>query len=115
MPRSQTHGLRTYVLILDDVTPLHQLSDKVASAPAHVFAPRDAIRTPARGGFGRGSGIQYPFSGATLDYYLAAAPASDVTIDVLDASGKVVRKFSSAASGAGERPEGADALVADDE
>ena len=93
--------------ILDDLTPLHQLSDQIAAAQAHLFAPQDAIRAPGRGGFGRGSGITYPFPGATIDYYFASAPAGDVTLDVLDSSGKVIRKFSSA-NGTEERPEALD-------
>jgi len=44
--------------ILDDLTPLHQLSDKVSGAQAFLFAPRAAVRTPPRGGFGRaGAGL----------------------------------------------------------
>src|SRR5205085_4224351 len=94
--------------ILDDLTPLHQLNDAIASAQAALFAPREAIRTVARGGFGRSSGIQYPLAGAMIDYYLASAPAGDITLDVLDSSGNVVRKFSSAGVGE-ERPDIADA------
>ena len=41
----------------------------------------EAIRTPARGG-GRGSTLQYPFTGAQIDYYLAAAPQGDIVIDL---------------------------------
>jgi photosystem II stability/assembly factor-like uncharacterized protein len=83
--------------ILDDLRPLHQINEKVAAAPAFLFAPRQAVRTPARGGFGRGSGIQYPFAGAMIDYYLASEPSADITLDILDGQGQVIRKFSSAA------------------
>jgi hypothetical protein len=43
-----------------------------------------------------------------IDYYVASAPAGDITLDVLDSSGNVVRKFTSAA-GADERAADADA------
>jgi photosystem II stability/assembly factor-like uncharacterized protein len=101
--------------ILDDLTPLHQLNDQAASAQAVLFAPREAVRTPARGGGGLGgrSGVQYPLSGAMLDYYLASAPAGDITLEILDGDGKTVRKFSSA--GAEERAVEADAPPPDDE
>ena len=89
--------------ILDDLTPLHQLSDKIASAQAYLFQPREAVRTPSRGGFGRGSGIQYPFAGAMIDYYLASAPSGDITLEILDGAGGVVRKFTSAGTGREER------------
>jgi hypothetical protein len=106
--------------ILDNLSPLHQLDAKVTSAQVFLFAPRDAVRTPARGGGGgRGAGIQYPLSGAAIDYYLASAPSSDITIEVLDESGKLVRKFTSAAGSAGglaagDAPE-ADAPPSEDE
>jgi photosystem II stability/assembly factor-like uncharacterized protein len=95
--------------ILDNLTPLHQLNDQVSSATAFLFAPREAIRTVGRGGFGRGGGIQYPAAGAAIDYYLSSAPAGDISLEILDDGGHVVRKFSSAASPAPERPVEADA------
>jgi photosystem II stability/assembly factor-like uncharacterized protein len=85
--------------ILDNLTPLHQVNDKVTSAPAFLFAPRHAVRTSGRGGGGRGIGPQYPAPGAVVDYYLPTAPAQDLTLEILDEAGTVVRKFSSAASG----------------
>ncbi len=90
--------------ILDNLTPLHQWNEKTADAPAFLFAPRAAIRTAARGGGGRGAGLQYPPAGAAIDYYLAAAPAGDIAMEILDSSGKVVRKFSSATAPTEERP-----------
>jgi photosystem II stability/assembly factor-like uncharacterized protein len=85
--------------ILDNLTPLHQLERNVP-ALAWLFVPRDAVRTPARGGFGRGSGIQYPFAGAMIDYYFASEPSGDITLDILDARGQVIREFSSAGTAA---------------
>ncbi len=86
--------------ILDDLSPLHQLSAKIASSAQYLFAPRPAIRTPGRGGFGRaGSGPQYPRAGAAIDYYLGTAPAGDIKLDIIDSAGQVVRTFSSAVSG----------------
>jgi len=83
--------------ILDNLTPLHQLNDQTTSAQAFLFAPRDAVRTSARGGFGRRrGGPEYPNPGAMIDYYLAAAPSGEVTLEILDGTGKLVRKFSSA-------------------
>jgi photosystem II stability/assembly factor-like uncharacterized protein len=89
--------------ILDNLTPLHQIDDTSASSAAVLFAPRDAIRTPARGG-GRGATIQYPLNGAAIDYYVGSAPAGDISMEILDASGKVIRKFSSAGTAAADAP-----------
>ena len=98
--------------ILDDVTPLHQVNAQVAGAPAYLFAPREAVRAPGRGGFGRGSTIQYPFPGAMIDYYLASAPADDIRMEILDGAGKVIRTFTSA--GSEERAPPADAPPSED-
>jgi hypothetical protein len=101
--------------ILDNLTPLHQLSDKITSAPAFLFTPREAVRT-VRGGGGGGlnpSLLRYPQPGAMIDYYLAAAPPGEVSMEILDGSGKVIRTFTSA--GAAVEEPAADAPPADDE
>src|SRR6185503_2876307 len=89
--------------IVDDLTPLHQVTATVASTPATLFQPRDAyrLRYAAGGGFGRGRGPsapQYPPSGATIDYYLGSA-SGPVTLEILDDAGRVVRSFSADAAG----------------
>ncbi len=87
--------------ILDDLTPLQQMSDAVVAERAHLFKPQTAIRYRYRAGFGgpeadRGgddAAPQYPPSGAMIDYWLASA-GTPVTIDILDAKGAVIRRFS---------------------
>ena len=97
--------------ILDNLTPLDQLNDKVTTAQAYLFAPREAhSHHRPRRRIGRGArGFSIRAAGATIDYYLAAAPSGDITIEVLDAAGKPVRKFTSAAAPAEERPADAEA------
>ncbi len=84
--------------VLDNLTPLRQLTPQVVSAPATLFRPRDAVRGPGGGRGGRGGGVQYLPPGAQIDYYLATAPANDIRLDILDSAGRMVRSFSSAAS-----------------
>jgi hypothetical protein len=84
--------------ILDNLTPLHQVNETTAAAPAHLYAPREAIRTTGSRG-GRGGGISYPLTGAQIDYYLASPPG-DITLEILDDAGKLVRKFTSSGAGA---------------
>jgi len=81
--------------ILDDVSPLHELDPRVASADAHLFQPRAAYRM-RYSSFGREpSDPEYPRVGAMIDYYLAEEPAGELRLEILDATGKLVRAFSS--------------------
>jgi len=79
--------------IMDDVTPLHQLSDAVAESQAHLFRPRDAYRLRNFGRGGSETDPEYPPAGATIYYYLAQAPAGDLTLEILDQSGQLVREY----------------------
>jgi photosystem II stability/assembly factor-like uncharacterized protein len=89
--------------VMDNLTPLHQIDEKIAAAPATLYTPNRAIRMKIRGGggFGRGAGAQYPTAGAQIDYYIAKAPSSEITLDVLDAKGALIKRFTSAAPAAG--------------
>jgi photosystem II stability/assembly factor-like uncharacterized protein len=80
--------------VLDDITPLHTMSAAVTTAAAHLFAPRDAVRT-RRAGFGRaaaGAG-QNPPAGAIITYSINAA--RDVTLEFVDPRGTIVKSVSS--------------------
>jgi photosystem II stability/assembly factor-like uncharacterized protein len=94
-----THGRSFW--ILDNITPLRQLSDQVTGSSAFLFKPGLAYRvrrnvntdTPLPPEEPAGKN---PPDGAIFDYYLQAAAAGPVTLQILDGSGKVVRSFSSA-------------------
>ena len=93
-----THGRSFW--ILDDITPLRQFSDQVTGSGAFLFKPGLAYRvrrnvntdTPLPPEEPAGKN---PPDGAIFDYYLPAAAAGPVTLQILDGSGKVVRSFSS--------------------
>jgi hypothetical protein len=89
--------------ILDDLTPLHQLTDEIASSATHLFAPRDAYRLRYGRGGGRGARSpgdpEYPPPGAMIDYYLATEPEGEITLEILDESGNLIRGYSSDAPG----------------
>ncbi|NOT35318.1 MAG: glycosyl hydrolase [Candidatus Eisenbacteria bacterium] len=78
--------------ILDDIAPLRQLTPEVASANAWLFAPSNASMFGGPGGTGVGANPSY---GATIYYRLAAEPKEkeQITLEFLDASGKLIRKF----------------------
>ncbi len=82
--------------ILDDLTPLHQLTDEVAAAAAHLFEPRPTYRFG--GGFsfgGGGTAGSNPPGGVVLRYLLAEKPEEELTLEVLDGDDNVLRSFSS--------------------
>ncbi|HXY68356.1 MAG TPA: hypothetical protein VEH62_02840 [Gemmatimonadales bacterium] len=89
------------IWILDDLSPLRQMTPAVAAAPAYLFTPGDAVRvrrdvngdTPLQAEVPHADN---PPLGAVIYYALGAAPAGELTLDILDASGAVVRHFSSA-------------------
>jgi hypothetical protein len=85
--------------IMDDVSPLHQITDSVAASAATLFKPATAIRTRRAGGGGRGGGAspEYPAPAAQIDFYLAAEPAGDLKLEILDATDKVIRTVTSRA------------------
>jgi photosystem II stability/assembly factor-like uncharacterized protein len=79
--------------ILDDVAPLAELVATSADT-TQLFTPRDAVRA-RRAGFGRapaGMG-QNPPAGAMITYRLPSAQA--VRLEILGATGSVVKGFSS--------------------
>ena len=93
-----THGRSFW--ILDDVTPLRQLTDQFANSPAFLFKPEEAVRwrwnrnpdTPLPPETPAGKN---PPDGAILDYYLASAAKSPVVLEILDSAGAPVRRYSS--------------------
>ncbi|OGU08575.1 MAG: sialidase [Gemmatimonadetes bacterium RBG_16_66_8] len=83
--------------ILDDITPLRELTPEVTAKDAHFFRPRTAYRfrfveapfaayqDPVAG--------QNPRYGASLHYWVKTASTDSATITVADAAGKTVRTF----------------------
>lgn len=92
-----THGRSFW--ILDDITPLRQLSAEVTSTDVHLFTPQRAWRyrwnkntdTPLPPDEPAG---QNPPDGALVHYYLAR-DARSVALEVKDAAGALIRTYSS--------------------
>jgi len=93
-----THGRGFWVL--DDVTALRQITDEVAKSEAYLFRPEVALRMHAGADDGtpmpRDEALaENPPVGAMIDYYLKSAASGAVTLEILDAKGKLVRRYSS--------------------
>ena len=94
-----THGRGFWVL--DDIAALRQADAHAASAAAWLYAPTPALRirrseftgTPLPKDEPRAPN---PPDGAYIDYVLRAKPQAPVTLEILDAQGALVRRYSSA-------------------
>ncbi len=90
-----THGRSFW--ILDNISPLRQMSDRISADTAYLFRPAPAIRINNDGFSGTPVPPDEPQAqnapaGAYIDYYLSH-DASDVSLTILNAQGKVIRRF----------------------
>jgi hypothetical protein len=87
-----THGRSFW--ILDDLTPLQQITDEVAESDVFLFKPRGAYRM--RGyGWPRPNVGQNPPRDSVIYYYLKEKPEEPVTLEFIDSRGNTIRKLSS--------------------
>jgi photosystem II stability/assembly factor-like uncharacterized protein len=93
-----THGRGFW--ILDNITPLRQLDLQIAGAEGFLFKPQDAVRV--RWNMNTDTPLPpdepaapNPPDGAIMDYYLKSPAAGPVILEVLDAAGQLVRRYSS--------------------
>jgi len=81
--------------ILDDITPVQQLTPEVFESDIHLFAPRPAYRfhsiKPPVSQAGDPSVGENPPYGASINYYLKAAETEPVKISIVDDKGQMVR------------------------
>jgi len=93
-----THGRGFWVL--DDITPLRQISDQVEQTDAYLFRPADAVRMHAGADYGspmpRDEALaENPPVGAMIDYYLKSAVSGPLVIEVFNSKNELVRHYSS--------------------
>lgn len=93
-----THGRGFWVL--DNISALRQMNDEVAKSPAHLFTPAVALEVIAGSDNGTPMPRDEPLAenppvGAAIDYYLKASPSGPVTLEIIDPSGEVIRRYSS--------------------
>ncbi len=94
-----THGRGIW--ILDDVTPLRQIDASAGDRAVVLYAPTTALRvrwntntdTPWPPDEPAGAN---PPEGAILNYFLKSSGSGPVTLEILEAGGRAVRRYSSA-------------------
>jgi photosystem II stability/assembly factor-like uncharacterized protein len=91
-----TQGRATW--ILDNISSLHQLEPGAASPASEVklFKPRDGYRTRVSPGT----------LGPTIEYYLPSEAPGEVAIEITDATGAVVNRYSSEPAAGGRAGRG---------
>ncbi|MEP7345554.1 MAG: sialidase, partial [Gemmatimonadaceae bacterium] len=81
--------------IMDDITPLRQMTPQVLASDAQLLAPRNAYRfrpiTAPSTTYDDPTTGENPRYGAALNYYLKAPVTGGVKVTILDAQGGVVR------------------------
>ena len=94
-----THGRSFW--ILDDAAPLREMSAQVSAADLWLFKPATAYRV--RPGYDQSTPVpmdeplaENPFDGAAIDYWLKEKAKGPVELEIFDAEGALVRRFSSA-------------------
>ena len=88
--------------ILDDITPLEQMTAQTLASDAYLFVPRGAYRF--RNTVQQESELQddptvghNPPYGASINYYLKAAPREGAHVAIVDSSGRTVRTLTARA------------------
>jgi uncharacterized membrane protein YgcG len=100
-----THGRSIW--IIDDITPLQQLTDTVVAADVTLFTPRPGVawRSDTQLSINVGGSKHFrgenPQPGTAISYYLKTAATGDVKLTISDYTGKVVREFTSPPKEAG--------------
>ena len=93
-----THGRGFWVL--DDITPLRQMTDEVVKSKAFLFRPSDAYVIPQPSENGTPQPRDEPLAenqpyGAILDYYLKSNSKEPVVLEILNPAGESIRRYSS--------------------
>ncbi len=98
--------------VLDDMSPLREVAAKtqaIASAPAYLFKPGDAIRSRENGNWDQPMNPELPHAenppfGALIYYHLSKKPAGDIKMQIYDSAGKLVRTMTSVVPPKFDRP-----------
>jgi len=96
-----THGRSFW--ILDDVTPLRQAA--ADADPVVLYSPAPAVRLYYPDEVNRRGPVgENPPAGAIIDYVLKSAPQGEVTVEISDDQGRVLRHMSSTRTAKSEQP-----------
>jgi len=81
--------------LIDDLTPLHQLSDQLTTADAYLFKPMASYRMGPAFSWGRmpkTAGQNHP-GGVMVHYYLKDTAKAQVSLEFMQPDGTLIKKF----------------------
>jgi hypothetical protein len=88
-----THGRSIW--ILDDLTPIREMSAEIEASETHLFSVRPAKRFRYHGGARDIYGGENPPVGAAIHYYLKEEPKEAISLRILLPDGTEVRSYGS--------------------
>lgn len=91
-----THG-RSFWMI-DDLTPLHQMSKEIEAKKSYLFKPMPSYRMAGGSGWGRRDarleGENHP-GGVMMHYFVSTTPENEeVSIEIMEMNGDIIQTFS---------------------
>ncbi len=98
--------------VLDDMSPLREIAAKgqaIASAPAYLFKPGDAIRARMNSNWDQPLNLENPHAenppyGALIYYHLSKKPGGEIRLQIFDSSNVLVRTITSTQPPMSQRP-----------
>ncbi len=84
--------------LIDDITPLHQLNQTAASSDVYLFKPMPSYRMnggqAGRRGQPKTEGVNHS-NGVMIHYFLKDTTKAVASLEILETSGKLIKKFAS--------------------
>jgi photosystem II stability/assembly factor-like uncharacterized protein len=98
--------------VLDDMSPLREIAAKaqaIASAPAYLFKPGDAIRARMNSNWDQPMNPEMPHApnppfGALIYYHLSQKPTGEIKLQIFDSANTLVRTITSTPPPVYQRP-----------
>jgi photosystem II stability/assembly factor-like uncharacterized protein len=98
--------------VLDDMSPLREIAAQgqaIASAPAYLFKPGDAIRARMNANWDQPLNPENPHAenppyGALIYYHLSQKPAGEIRLQIFDSANALVRTITSTQPPMSQRP-----------
>lgn len=83
--------------LIDDITPLHQLNDAVASSNTHLYKPMPSYRMNGSQGSQRNPtpsnhGLNHP-NGVMIHYYLKDTTKTTASLEIMEMNGTLIKKY----------------------